>query len=81
MIVFAFEVGQSWFPGVPGLFVGMTAGSLTHAALNLFLALRLIDFERAADLARERAHAASSAKDDVPGAAAVLNPGDAETAA
>ena len=38
MYALAFEVGQSWAPGVPGLFVGMTAGSATHATLNLLLA-------------------------------------------
>ena len=51
MIVFAFEVGQSWAPGVPGLFVGMTCGSATHAALNLLLALRWTDFEKASEVA------------------------------
>ena len=65
MIVFAFEVGQSWAPGVPGLFVGMTCGSATHAALNLLLALRWTDFEKASEIVYERANAAA-AKDDEP---------------
>ena len=61
MIFFAFELGgQNLAPGVPGLFVGMSLGSATHAALNLLLALRWIDFERAADVACERANQAAA---------------------
>ena len=73
MIVFAFEVGQSWAPGVPGLFVGMTCGSATHAALNLLLALRWTDFEKASEIAYERANAAA-AKDDEQAAGRVDAP-------